>query len=789
MKDVDVVKNHLNGSWNSIITPYLPPSSRLDARHGPCPLCGGKDRFRFDDKDGSGSWICNQCGSGDGIELYKRLTKTTFPEAIKRLANLSNLPKDPARKEMQPAPEEIKPTVPAPEPGPTDLHHKALGAPVATWRYTTAKGELIAIVARYDGPEKKVFTPWIHTAGKWACHAHPAPRPLYNLPTLKAKPRLPVIFVEGEKTADAAQRLFPQAVATTGMNGSSFFASHDLTPLMNRVVILVPDADKPGLKYMEKMAERLNGVAASVQVIRLPETLEITDSGGWDLADGGPHLEEVSRSIKQAMGGAKANKPALYLPGDLSERAQAIYDALGLESGLYVWGSVLVRLIEVRGQKQMQIMDPQRLHAYLTTRFTFFIKNASGEWSPKTLPLQICTHIMSLPTEELPFPPIERILRSPVYGTDKTLAVTTGYHESAQAWLELGDLQLDVPAIPNRHDLEWALETLDDALADFPFQDEISYANTLSLLLLPFVRMLIDGSTPFHFITAPVQGSGKSLLAELIAFVTTGQPATILTEAGDDAAWKKMITAVLMQSPAIVVVDNINRKVDSAALVSTLTSPSFDDRKLGATEILKIRNEAVWIGTANNPTMTGEMARRVCWIQLNPTTETPWKRTGFRHNPLMPWVKQNRMTILQACLILIQNWIAQGAVPGDYVLGSFEDWARTMSGILRDAGITGFMANADQLYDVANEESVEWREFVDKWYAKHKKEPVRAIILMELVKENGYFEEHLGDGTDRSRLTKFGLLLKKNADRVFGEHRIIKKRTFMNGAIFTLGAV
>ncbi|MDI5829610.1 hypothetical protein MJN51_36035, partial [Salmonella enterica subsp. enterica serovar Kentucky] len=41
----------------------VPDSPR---RHAPCPACGGKDRFRFDD-NGRGSFICNQCGAGDGL--------------------------------------------------------------------------------------------------------------------------------------------------------------------------------------------------------------------------------------------------------------------------------------------------------------------------------------------------------------------------------------------------------------------------------------------------------------------------------------------------------------------------------------------------------------------------------------------------------------------------------------------------------------------------------------------------------------------------------------------------
>lgn len=47
--------------------------------HGPCPLCGGRDRFRFDDKDGRGTYYCNQCGAGNGVQLMQK--KTNWPIA------------------------------------------------------------------------------------------------------------------------------------------------------------------------------------------------------------------------------------------------------------------------------------------------------------------------------------------------------------------------------------------------------------------------------------------------------------------------------------------------------------------------------------------------------------------------------------------------------------------------------------------------------------------------------------------------------------------------------------
>jgi putative DNA primase/helicase len=52
----------------------------LDGKQHPCPICGGKDRFRFDDK-GEGLWYCNSCKSGDGFTLLCEVNRITFKEA------------------------------------------------------------------------------------------------------------------------------------------------------------------------------------------------------------------------------------------------------------------------------------------------------------------------------------------------------------------------------------------------------------------------------------------------------------------------------------------------------------------------------------------------------------------------------------------------------------------------------------------------------------------------------------------------------------------------------------
>ena len=63
-----------------------------NGKHCPCPMCGGKDRFRFDNQNGRGTYICNQCGSGDGLELIKHYYHCDAKEASIKLAECLNLP-------------------------------------------------------------------------------------------------------------------------------------------------------------------------------------------------------------------------------------------------------------------------------------------------------------------------------------------------------------------------------------------------------------------------------------------------------------------------------------------------------------------------------------------------------------------------------------------------------------------------------------------------------------------------------------------------------------------------
>lgn len=73
------------GKWRGILMELGVESKFLTGKHGPCPACGGVDRFRWDNKDGSGGFICGQCGSGNGFDLLMLINGWSFPEAAKRV--------------------------------------------------------------------------------------------------------------------------------------------------------------------------------------------------------------------------------------------------------------------------------------------------------------------------------------------------------------------------------------------------------------------------------------------------------------------------------------------------------------------------------------------------------------------------------------------------------------------------------------------------------------------------------------------------------------------------------
>ena len=83
------------GRWPAILAACGIDAAFLRDRHGPCPGCGGRDRFRYDDRDGAGTWLCSAGGgaplAGDGFALLRHVHGWTAGEALRAVADALGL--------------------------------------------------------------------------------------------------------------------------------------------------------------------------------------------------------------------------------------------------------------------------------------------------------------------------------------------------------------------------------------------------------------------------------------------------------------------------------------------------------------------------------------------------------------------------------------------------------------------------------------------------------------------------------------------------------------------------
>ncbi|AIY39886.1 Zn-finger [Collimonas arenae] len=168
-----------------------------------------------------------------------------------------------------------------------------LGHPAKKWAYRNADGQAMFYINRFNTETGKSFLPQTYCRDStgwvsWQNKAPTAPRPAYGLDRLAARPNAPVLFNEGEKSADAAQLLFPGFVAVTTMNGAKSPEKTDFSPFAGRKVYFAPDNDDAGTAYTDKLIGLLRTVGAEVvAVLRLDMLVKDgrTLAQGYDLAD------------------------------------------------------------------------------------------------------------------------------------------------------------------------------------------------------------------------------------------------------------------------------------------------------------------------------------------------------------------------------------------------------------------------------------------------------------------------------------------------------------------------
>jgi hypothetical protein len=391
-------------------------------------------------------------------------------------------------------------------------------------------------------------------------------------------------------------------------------------------------------------------------------------------------------------------------------------------------------------------------------------------------------------------PPLDLLAESPRFLPDGSLILTPGYHPEGRLYYHPpgGLIGIEVPERPTPEEVDWAQSLLlDQYLRDFPFADSASKANALACMLLPFVRPCINGATPLHLFEASTEGTGKGKLANACAYPSLLRQLPSTSQKEDESEWRKSITSALKGGPSHVYFDNLyNPKlwdgspqpIDSANLAAALTQPIWKDRELGVSRDVVIHIRCVWMGSGNNIELSKELDRRTTSIRLKTPIENPSERTGFwcetqgGHPTLEAWAAAHQKDLLRACLILCRHWFVEDKPAGKYTMGSYEEYARVMGGILDCAGIPDFLGNRTKKAG-KDRESLRWGALVEAWHAAREKLVTSTADLHTIISGNedltSAFAEIM-EGSLLGQKQKLGKALQKQEDRIWGKWRIVR---------------
>jgi len=391
----------------------------------------------------------------------------------------------------------------------------------------------------------------------------------------------------------------------------------------------------------------------------------------------------------------------------------------------------------------------------------------------------LCEDILAEPFP--PLPELTSIKEIPHFSLCATVCTTPGFIEfSGCFYNESTDLDISsVSNTPSAGEIKLAKKLLfEDLLIDFPFESDSDKINALAILILPFARKMISGPTPLHCITAPDAGTGKTLLVRSIAISALGYEPEMIVPCDTDAEWRKQITAKLINLPEFFIIDNVEKKLDNAAISSLLTRAKWEDRYLNKTLMVTCPVECVFVATGNNMTYSKEISRRVVPIRLDAKTEKPWLRdmTTFKHDPIESWVTKNRSQLIWAVFTIVNKWKSAGKPKPKKLkhrIGSYGPYCDVIGGIFEASGIVGFLDNLIDFYNESDHESQVLNDFVRDWWESYKDTEVFVGDLLDLVEQYD-IPLHLGDGNEHSKKIRLGKYLDHNRNRHCGNFKIIK---------------
>ena len=503
------------------------------------------------------------------------------------------------------------------------------------------------------------------------------------------------------KAADALRRRGYTVFAT--VCGAPKVPNDDVLAILKDFTVrLWPDNDLPGRAQMD-------GISARLWTLRIPVfKVDWSDAPPkGDAADFTGNDDQLRALLDAAAPypideapPPDGGRPVVLVAGGqrsiIVDRIQAVLAAEHERWRIYEHGQTLVQPIVLEADHEDKIrrifrpagnvflrMLTNISAADILTRAISFLKAPS--LAPLDCPDKVAATLLSRAGDGR-LPDLVGTIEAPIMRPDGSILDKPGYDPATGLYLASTEKWLPVPEAATYADVQAAIAALKYPLAQFPFITEADRSVVLAAILTGLQRRLLR-SAPLFGLDAPIYGSGKSLLAELVALIVLGHTPLWMSAPETEDEWRKVLTAVLIDGDPIVGLDNVTKPLWSAALAKILTQPASTDRILGSTAKVTVPTNVLFLATGNNLKFARDLPSRSLVVRIDPKVEKPEERE-FEISDLHKYIRDHRTALIQAALTILRaHHVAERPSMGLRPYGRFEQWNAEIRAALVFAGL------------------------------------------------------------------------------------------------------
>lgn len=332
----------------------------------------------------------------------------------------------------------------------------------------------------------------------------------------------------------------------------------------------------------------------------------------------------------------------------------------------------------VRRSKGSLILIPvtPQLLIELATRAAVHRKwdRRASDYRPTNCPMSIAAGIMARGYWP-EFPALTGIVQAATLDLDGREISRPGLDGRTGLYIATASMLPPTRGVLGRARGQKGIATLTNLLRGFRFVSLEDRSAALAAIMTALLRRLLP-SAPMFALTAPTPGTGKTLLAEIISIIATGQRPAVMSLGADENEFAKRVAGVLLAGDSLLLIDNVTRPMGNEDVLNQMLSqPVMRFRPLGGSGMVSAPTNLLVLVTGNNLAIVGDAKRRTVLIRMDAGMERPEERE-FDFDVLAE-ARARRDDLIRAALDISHCYIEAGCPAVDAkAYGSFGDWDR-----------------------------------------------------------------------------------------------------------------